>query len=171
VLCAREKRTSITPGPERRALCTRKTNIDHAGRLLIPNVTRLRSVRRVWFARQLLRQLFLIRCSISLNRGATLSAIVLSKSPSPSSWPFVWGPRFPHSRSTPRNVVFGRSYEKAGDLSGYLISRIYSFSLPVRSSFTTGWPLDSSSSETGWMHSKPSYFAELTIGETSWAFH
>src|SRR5215468_4609638 len=66
--------------PERRALCTRKTNIDHAGRLLIPNVTRLRSVRRVWFARQLLRQLFLIRCSISLNRGATLSAIVLSKS-------------------------------------------------------------------------------------------
>src|SRR5262245_65963972 len=47
--------------PERGALCTRKTNIDHAGRLLIPNVTRLRSVRRVWFARQLLRQLFLIR--------------------------------------------------------------------------------------------------------------
>src|SRR5215831_10227934 len=33
--------------PERGTLCTRKTNIDHAGRLLIPNISRLPSVRRV----------------------------------------------------------------------------------------------------------------------------
>src|SRR5262249_56071348 len=46
--------------PERGALCTRKTNIDHAGRLLIPNVTRLRSVRKGWFGRHLLPHPFLI---------------------------------------------------------------------------------------------------------------
>src|SRR5262245_63162194 len=44
--------------PERGALCTRKKNIDHARRLLISNVTSLRSVRGVRFYNQLIRQLF-----------------------------------------------------------------------------------------------------------------